>query len=99
MKFIRRHWTAAAADNWSKEDWIAILFSALAYILLTVGSALTLLLIPVGFVILGLGIIFSLLMYWVIDPKLRSISTEYEKHQEAYLQNLEAIQKWEDRDE
>jgi hypothetical protein len=32
---------------------------------------------------------------WIIDPKLRKISSEYEKKQKGYLRQLEDIQKWE----
>ena len=95
MNLIKRKWTAAEADEWSKEDWIAILFSVLAYTFLTIGSALSFLLIPAGFVILGLGIASTLLMYYVIDPKLRTISSEYEKKQKEYLHQLDEIQRWE----
>ena len=35
------------------------------------------------------------IMYWIIDPKLRSISVEYEKKEKDYLLQLEEIQKWE----
>ena len=42
-----------------------------------------------------LAIILIILMYWVIDPKLRTISEEYEKKQKDYLQHLDEIQKWE----
>lgn len=97
MSLIRRVWTPGAADEWRKEDWIAILLSVVSYITLTVGVALSFLLLTAGFIILGVGIVITLLMYWVIDPKLRMISFEYEKKQKDYLQRLEEIQKWEDQ--
>ena len=96
MSFIRRRWTPYEADEWHKEDWFAIILSVFAYITLAVGSALSFLLLTSGFIILGAGIIISLLMYWIIDPKLKAISEKYEKKQENYLQQLEKIQKWED---
>ena len=96
MAIIRRQWTPKEADEWRKEDWIAIFLSTLAYITLAIGSALSFLLLPLGFVILGIGIVLTLLMYWVIDPKLKTISTEYETKQKDYLQQLESIQTWED---
>ncbi len=95
MALIRREWTPKQADEWRKEDWIAIVLSALAYIFLTIGSALAFLLLTSGFIILGFGIILSALMYWVIDPKLKMISQEYEKKQKEYLKQIEDIQKWE----
>ena len=95
MSLIRRQWTPQQADEWCREDWIAIILSVAAYITLTSGSALSFLLLPSGFIILGIGIILTILMYWVIDPKLRTISSEYEKKQKDYLRKLEDIQKWE----
>jgi hypothetical protein len=93
---IRRNWTAASADEWTKEDWIAIVLSPIAYILLTLGFGLSLLFLWQGFVMLGAGIIVTIVMHLVIDPKLRVISAEYEKQQKAYLQNLERSNRWED---
>jgi len=95
MPLIRRKWTAHDADEWSKEDWIAIILSAISYLTLTVGSVLSMLLLTTGFIILGFGIIITILMYLVIDPKLKTISAEYEKKQKDYLHKLDEIQKWE----
>lgn len=96
MSIIKRTWTAAEADEWSKEDLYACIFSVLSYVLLTVGTALSLLLIPIGFIILGVGIIATLLMFWVIDPKLKVISADYEQKQKEYLIDLEKSVKWEE---
>jgi len=96
MAFIRREWTAAAADDWCKEDWLAIIISPLAYVALAVGTALSFLLLPVGFLILGIAIVLIFLMHWVIDPKLKKISIDYEKKQKDYLEQLEKITRWED---
>ena len=95
MSFIKRQWTAKEADQWTKEDWITIVISSLAYILLTVGTGLSLLLLPIGFITLALGIILTIIMHWVIDPKLKVISTEYEKKQHDYLEDLEKNVRWE----
>jgi dipeptide/tripeptide permease len=95
LSFINREWTPENADEMHKEDWIAIFFSVVSYIALMVGTAMSVLLIPIGFVILTIGIIAALIMYWIIDPKLRSISVEYEKKEKDYLLQLEEIQKWE----
>ena len=52
MPLIRRTWTAIEADEWTKEDWIAIILSPLIYVLLTIGTALSLLLLWYGYVML-----------------------------------------------
>lgn len=96
MALIRRTWTPAAADDWAREDWIAIVLSPLAYIAIAVGVALSMLLLKVGFIILGLAIVLTVLMHWVIDPKLKMISEDYEKKQKHYLEELEKIVRWED---
>ena len=95
MSLIKRQWTPAEADHWTKEDWITIVISSLAYILLTVGTGLSLLLLPIGFITLALGIVLTIIMHWVIDPKLKVISSEYEKKQHDYLEDLEKNVRWE----
>jgi hypothetical protein len=35
-------------------------------------------------------------MYRVIDPKLRTLSEEYETKQKEYLQRLDRVMKWEE---
>ncbi|WP_243664817.1 hypothetical protein [Rhodothermus marinus] len=89
MGWIRRNWTAAEADEWTKEDVLAIIISPLAYVTLTLGVALSLLLRREGFVTLGIGIVLTALLHWIIDPKLKAISEEYERKQKEYLQQLE----------
>ncbi len=96
MDLIRRKWTPTAADEWTKEDWYAIVISPLAYIGLAVGVTLSILLLSVGFIVLGITIVLIILMHWIINPKLKTISEEYEKKQKQYLEELEKIERWED---
>jgi hypothetical protein len=49
---------------------------------------------PFGFVLLGVAIVGTLTIYWVIDPKLRAVSSEYESRQARYLENLESRHRW-----
>lgn len=95
MSLIRRKWTPADADEWTKEDWYAIILSPLAYILLTLGTGLSLLLLPIGFILFGVGVVITILMHWIIDPKLKTISDEYESKQKHYLEELEKKARWE----
>ncbi len=94
MGFIRRKWTPEEADKWTLEDVIAIIVSPFAYAFLMLGLALSLFLIFWGFVLLLIGVILTAFMHWVIDPKLKAISTEYEKKQREYIENLEKIVSW-----
>jgi len=91
---IRKTWSAHEADEWSKEDWIAIVLSPLCYVLITIGAALTILLQVSGYIMLILGIGLTIYMHLVIDPKLKAISNEYEKKQQTYLEELEAKVRW-----
>ena len=95
MALIKRSWTAAEADEWKKEDWLAIVISPLAYVLIMLGVALSFLMLPSGFLMLALGIILTILMHWVIDPKLKAISDEYEIRQKDYIRELEQSVRWE----
>lgn len=95
MGFIKRNWTPVEADNWSKEDWLAIFLSPLAYFLMAIGVAGSLLLRIWGVCSLLMGIVVIIFMHWVIDPKLKKISSEYEKRQKDYLIALEKQARWE----
>ena len=62
---------------------------------LAVGAALAILLQWEGFVLLGVTAVLIWLMVYIIDPKLRAVSAEYEKRQQAYLKELDQITRWE----
>jgi hypothetical protein len=96
MPLIRRRWTAREADDWTREDWISVVISPLCYIIVTLGMVWSLLLRPIGFLLLALGGLLTFLLHWIIDPKLRAISHEYEKKQKAYLEKLERSVRWEE---
>ncbi len=96
MTWPRRDWSAYEAEEWTVEDLLASVLSSLAYILLMLGVALSLLALTVGYILLALGVVAAVAMYLTIDPKLRTISSEYEKKQKDYLQTLEKIQRWEE---
>ena len=95
MSWIKRRWTAVEADRWTKEDYLTFVISPLVYVLLMVGTALSLLLRWYGFLLLGAGVVLLLLMLWIIDPKLKAISEDYEVKQKHYLEDLEKIARWE----
>jgi hypothetical protein len=96
MAWIKRSWSAHAADEWTKEDWIAVVLSPLCYIFVTMGLAMTLFLLPLGFFILAVGIVLTIIVFWVMDPKISALSSGYEKKQREYLKELEQIQRWEE---
>ena len=61
---------------------------------MTLGVALSLLLFWYGYLLLAAGIVSAAVMHWIIDPKLKAISSEYEKKQQDYLHDLEASVRW-----
>ena len=95
MRFIKRKWTPEEAEEWTKEELFTCIFSSLSYIFLLTGVALSIFLKLSGFILLTAGIICALIMYYIIDPKLKIVSEEYEKNQKEYLEKLEKIQRWE----
>jgi len=93
---IRRSWTPQQADEWTREDWIAVVLSPLVFAALMIGVTKLLLLQPAGIwlvlgAVLGTGVI-----YWVIDPKLRAVSQEYEAQQARYIEQLEKRLRWQE---
>ena len=93
---IRRQWTAEQAGDWTREDWIAIVLSPLVMAALMIGMTKVLLLQPGGFLLLISAVAGTALIYWVIDPKLRAVSAEYEEQQERYVKQLEERLRWQD---
>lgn len=94
MPLIRRTWTAAEADKWTREDAFVIVLSPICYFALTLGIALAFLLRWEGFAISAASIVLIVWMHWIIDPKLKAISEEYEKNQQEYLRDLEDSVRW-----
>jgi len=96
MSLTKKEWTPDEAEKWTKEDSIAVLLSPIVYIMLMIGTALSMLLITAGFVILAVGILTLIVMVRAINPKLTVVSREYEEKQKQYLEELEKKIKWED---
>jgi solute:Na+ symporter, SSS family len=92
--FVRRTWTAEQAQDWTREDWMVIVLSPVVMALLMLGVTGTLLWKPEGVLALVLALIGGALIYWIIDPKLRAVSHEYEEQQAAYLAELERRNAW-----
>ena len=92
----RKQWTPAEADEWTWEDTFAVIASPLVYLAIMIGGAMSALLMPAGFVILGAGLILMVVMIRVIDPKLSAVSRGYEEKQKHYIEELEKKVKWEE---
>ena len=96
MGWIKRKWTPQQAEQWTREDYLTFVFSPLIYFLLAIGVALSLLLLWYGWIMLGISLILVVIMFRIIDPKLKAISEDYEKKQKKYLEELDKIVRWEE---
>ena len=96
MSYFRREWTPHEADEWTKEDYWAMFFSVMSYLFLTLGLAYCFLFPPLGIGLTFLGALCVWVMYVVIDPKLKTISADYETKQKKYLQDLDKNMRWEE---
>ena len=47
-----------------------------------------------GFPLILAALAGGLLLYWIIDPKLRAVSADYESKQATYLEELERSVRW-----
>jgi Na+/proline symporter len=94
--FVKRSWTAAEAEEWTREDWMVIVLSPIVMACFMIGVASILLLRPGGLWMTVGALVGTGLIYWIIDPKLRAISAEYEARQAAYLEDLERGLRWEE---
>ena len=61
-----------------------------------VGVASLLLLRPGGILLTLLALVGTGVIYWVIDPKLKAVSAEYEVKRAEYLEALERGVRWEE---
>ena len=96
MSLFKKTWTAEEADHWTMHDFLACLFGVLAFVLVTLGVAGSMLLQTWGFITLGLSILFTWLTFKVIDPKLRALSESFEKKQAGFLDTVERQNRWKD---
>jgi small-conductance mechanosensitive channel len=95
MELLRRDWSPDQADEWTIHDLLAGILSVLAYMLVAIGVAGALLLQAWGFVALVVGIASVVLMYRVIDPKLRAMSEAFAKRQDEFLKHVDKTTRWE----
>ena len=95
MELSRKDWSPDQADAWTIHDLLASILSVVAYMLTAIGVAGALLLRVWGFVALVVGIVSVVLMYRVIDPKLRAMSEAFAKRQDEFLKHVDKTTRWE----
>ncbi len=98
MSLFKRDWTPIEAEEWTRHDLWASALSAASFFLTAVGVAGSLLLQTWGFVTLGLALVCVYVMFRIIDPKLRAISTDFEAKEAAYIEQLDRAIRWEKDD-
>jgi len=95
MSLFRKDWSPAEADEWTIHDLLASVLSVVSYFLVAVGVAGALLLKVWGFVALAAGLVSIVLMFLIIDPKLKAMSRSFEKKQQKFLEHLDKTTRWE----
>lgn len=98
MNLFRKDWTATDADEWTVHDLVASVLGVLAFFLGTIGVIGAFLFQLWGFACLLATAVLTLIMYRVIDPKLRAMSEAFDERQQEYLDDLERTVRWESRD-
>jgi len=87
--------TGKAGREWTTDDLLACVLSALAYFNGLAATALVVMGNLTGW-ILAVATVFELiLMFKIIDPKLKNVSENFEKKQKQYLEELDRIVEWE----
>jgi len=99
MSIIKKDWSSAEADSWTKEDFFAVVLSIISFLMIFIGTCYAFLLESIGFLLLAIGALLIYFTFRIINPKLNAISADYEKKQKKYLENLDKIIKWEEIDE
>lgn len=95
MSLFRRYWRPSDADEWTIHDLLASFFSVASYVLVGLGTMGALLLQLWGFIALAIGIVSIVLMYFIIDPKLRAMSEAFAKRQKEYIEYIDKTTRWE----
>ncbi len=98
MKLFKKDWTPEEADEWTSHDFWASFLGVLAYILIAVGIIGSFFLQLWGFAAVVLALVLSLVVFFIIDPKLKAMSKSFDKKQAGYLKKMEQTNRWEDSD-
>ncbi len=96
MTLFRNEWKPARADEWTIHDLLAGILAVGSYTLTAIGTAGALLAQWWGFIALAVGVACVVLMYLVIDPKLRAMSKTFAGQQDGYLRHVERTTRWEE---
>jgi hypothetical protein len=87
--------TGKVDREWTTDDLVACVLSALTYFNGLAATALVLINNPTGWILAGATVLELILMFRIIDPKLKLVSSTFEKKQKQYVEELDRIVKWE----
>jgi len=90
-----RHDIEKVNREWSTDDLVTSVLSAVIYFNGLAATALVLVNNVTGWILAGLTVPELILMYKIIDPKLKAVSGSFEKRQKQYLEELDRIVEWE----
>jgi hypothetical protein len=94
-RFSGRHDSQKINREWTTDDLVACVLSALIYFNGLAATALVLINNMTGWILAVMTLIELVLMFKIIDPKLKSVSGSFEKKQKQYLEELDRIVEWE----
>jgi hypothetical protein len=94
MTLLENDWTPETADQWTRHDLIASILSPLVYILATIGGAYAVFGNPLGWWLLTMAVALSLMLWAIIDRKLRVQSIAFAKHEEEHKEIVEERNRW-----
>ncbi|MBW7997727.1 MAG: hypothetical protein FVQ81_14365 [Candidatus Glassbacteria bacterium] len=87
--------SARAAGEWTADDLVACILSAFIYFNGLAATALVLINFATGWMLAAATVFQLILMFRIIDPKLKTVSETFEKKQKEYLEELDRIVEWE----
>jgi Na+(H+)/acetate symporter ActP len=92
---FRTEWSPEDADEYTKHEVVASVFSVVGYVGIAIGAAGALLLQAWGFVLMAAGAVSIWLMYKIIDPKLQALSDAFAKREQEYIDKVDKSTRWE----
>ncbi|MBI2077621.1 MAG: hypothetical protein HYT80_04505 [Euryarchaeota archaeon] len=95
MRLVGEPWTPASADRWTYHDLIVSILSPLAFVATAAGSVYVALGEARGWFLLAAALGLGLLIWAIIDRKLRAQSEAFREREEAHKARLEDRQTWE----
>jgi len=96
LKLLGEAWTPASADRWTYHDLVVAVLSPLVFVATAAGTMYAVLGSPRGWFLLGAALGGGLLVWAIIDGKLRAQSIAFREREEAHKASLEERQTWEE---